>query len=214
MEETLVLQLREELVTGALRPGRRLPYRDLAQRFGVSVTPLRIALRELAAEGLVELRPHTGAWVSPLSAPEVEEIFATRIGIEGWLASRGAPNLDGAALAAMADLVGALGRSEREDDRESYIRASRDLRLRCYGAASRPRLLERFRALFDLSARYHFLTLAEDWRLAQSRAGMERFYEACAARDGLAAEQAVRDALQATLLHVTALMRHDEPGGA
>ena len=64
VEEALVKQLRDAIVTGSLTPGDRLVYRDLARRFGVSVTPVRIALRELSKEGLVEMRAHAGARVS------------------------------------------------------------------------------------------------------------------------------------------------------
>ncbi|WP_423169247.1 GntR family transcriptional regulator, partial [Stenotrophomonas geniculata] len=81
----MIAKLREAIINGSLHPGDRLTYRDLAQRFGVSVTPIRIALRELSNEGLVEMRAHTGTRVSPLSGDELEELFATRIGIEGWL---------------------------------------------------------------------------------------------------------------------------------
>ena len=93
VEEALVEELRDAIVTGSLRPGDRLVYRDLARRFGVSVTPVRIALRELSKEGLVEMRAHAGARVSLLSIDELEEIFVTRIGIEGWLAQHGAERL-------------------------------------------------------------------------------------------------------------------------
>src|SRR5262249_20618529 len=93
VEEALVGQLRDAIVTGLLRPGERLVYRDLARRFGVSVTPVRIALRELSKEGLVEMRAHAGARVSLLSADELEEIFVFRIGIEGWLSQHGAERL-------------------------------------------------------------------------------------------------------------------------
>jgi DNA-binding GntR family transcriptional regulator len=192
-----------------------LAYRDIAHRFGVSVTPVRIALRELSNEGLVEMRAHTGARVSPLSIDELEEIFATRIGIEGWLARHGAERLTDEDVAAMAELLDQLREAERTDEREAYLRISFALRARCYEAAAKPRLLDRFMVLYEHSRRYVFLTIAEASRFQQSRTDMEQFFAACEARDGPAAHRAIQDALQHTLLYlVDAFDRTEAPASS
>ena len=77
------------------RAGARLRYRQLADQFGVSVTPVRVALKELAGEGLVELRPHAGASVSALSVEELEEVLLTRASLEPFLALQGPRLTDG-----------------------------------------------------------------------------------------------------------------------
>src|ERR1700733_6610420 len=59
--EELRLQLADEIVRGALPPGAPLDESDIARRFSVSRTPVREALRQLAASGLVEARAHRGA---------------------------------------------------------------------------------------------------------------------------------------------------------
>jgi DNA-binding GntR family transcriptional regulator len=215
VEQIVVAKLREAIITGSLKPGDRLAYRDLAHRFGVSVTPVRIALRELSNEGLVEMRAHTGARVSPLSIDELEEIFATRIGIEGWLARHGAERLTDEQLQDMAELLDELREAERADEREAYLRISFALRARCYEAAAKPRLLDRFMVLYELSRRYVFLTIADASRFQQSRTDMEAFFAACEARDGVAAHRAIQEALQHTLLYlVVAFDRADSSSGA
>jgi DNA-binding GntR family transcriptional regulator len=203
VEEALVGELRDAIVTGSLRPGERLVYRDLARRFGVSVTPVRIALRELSKEGLVEMRAHAGARVSLLSADELEELFVIRMGIEGWLSRHGAEQLTDELVARMAALLDEVKTTESSDDREGYLRASWAFRICCYQAAGKPRLLERAQALYDLSSRYHFLTIAEGTRFAQSRAIMEDFFAACQKRDGDEAKRVMEDALQWTLSYLT-----------
>lgn len=214
VEQVVVAKLREAIITGSLKPGDRLAYRDLAHRFGVSVTPVRIALRELSNEGLVEMRAHTGARVSPLSVDELEEIFATRIGIEGWLARHGAERLTGERIERMAVLLDELRRTEQADEREAYLRVSYALRAECYEAAEKPRLLDRFMVLYEHSTRYVFLTIAEASRFKQSRADMERFFVACEARDGPAAHAAIQEALQHTLSYlVQAFAKADQPAG-
>lgn len=204
VEEAAVATLRDAILTGVLQPGERLPYRDLARRLGVSMTPVRTALRELANEGLVELRPHTGAWVTPLSLDELEEIFVTRIGIEGWLARHGAPLLTTEAIGRMAAQLEQLLRAKRADDRGAYLRRAEEFRLVCYEAAGRPRLLDRFTALYEHSRRYHFLTLADTSRFDRSRSNMERFFAACRDRDGETAEYVIREALEWTLTSLAA----------
>ncbi len=204
VEQAAVATLRDAILTGALPPGERLPYRDLAARLGVSMTPVRTALRELASEGLVELRPHTGAWVRPLSVDELEEIFVVRIGIEGWLARHGAPLLGSEAIERMAGQLERLLRAKRADDRGAYLRRAEEFRITCYEAADRPRLLDRFTALYEHSMRYHFLTLADTSRFDRSRGNMERFFAACRDRDGEAAEHVIREALEWTLTSLTA----------
>jgi len=204
VEEAVVATLREAILIGALQPGERLAYRDLAARLGVSMTPVRTALRELANEGLVELRVHTGAWVSPLSLDELEEIFVTRVGIEGWLARHGAECLTDEGIERMAVQLDELRQAKRADDRDAYLRRAMAFRVTCYEAAGKPRLLDRFLGLYEHSMRYHFLTIADVSRFEQSRSNMERFFAACRSRDGLEAERVIQDALLWTLSSLTA----------
>ena len=202
VEKALFEELRDAIVTGSLRPGDRLVYRDLARRFGVSVTPVRIALRELSKEGLVEMREHAGARVSLLSLDELEEIFVTRIGIEGWLSQHGAVRLTGEEIGRMAVLLDDLRQAEEADDRRAYLPRSWAFRMCCYTAAGKPRLLERTSALYDLSSRYHFLTIAEVSRFSHSRSMMEEFFAACQKRDGASAKRVMEGALQWTLSYL------------
>lgn len=84
-------QLEDDVVTGRLAPGARLNEASLAARFGVSRTPVRETLRQLAAQGLVEIRPYRGAIVSspdPKSLMEMFEVVAELEAMCGRLAAR------------------------------------------------------------------------------------------------------------------------------
>jgi DNA-binding GntR family transcriptional regulator len=209
VEQVVAAKLREAILQGSLRPGDRLAYRDLAQRFGVSVTPVRIALRELSNEGLVEMRAHTGARVSPLSVDELEEIFATRLGIEGWLARHGAVRLSDGDIATMTEEMKALRGAEREEELEAYMHHSWSMRATCYAAADKPRLFDRFQTLYELASRYVYLMMAEPARLKRSRREMEAFFAACRERDGAASQQAIQVALQTTLSYLSEAFDRD-----
>ena len=69
-------RLRQMIIRCELKPGDRISEVDFVQAFGVSRTPLREALKLLAAEGLVDIRPHKGAVIADISLEEITEIFA------------------------------------------------------------------------------------------------------------------------------------------
>lgn len=84
--EKLRLQLADEIVTGALEPGTPLDEQELARRFGVSRTPVREAIRQLAASGLVDSRPHRGAVVALPTPRELDEMFRAMAELEALCA--------------------------------------------------------------------------------------------------------------------------------
>jgi DNA-binding GntR family transcriptional regulator len=80
--EELRLQLADEIVRGALAPGAALDETDIARRFNVSRTPVREALRQLAASGLVETRAHRGAVVAQPSVERLGGMFEAMAELE------------------------------------------------------------------------------------------------------------------------------------
>jgi DNA-binding GntR family transcriptional regulator len=75
LHETLAERLRDLISAGELLPGEKIPEKLLAERFGVSRTPLREALKVLASDGTVTLRPNRGSVVSTLTVAELDEVF-------------------------------------------------------------------------------------------------------------------------------------------
>src|SRR3954471_16263881 len=92
--EELRLQLADEIVRGVLPPGAALDETDIARRFSVSRTPVREALRQLVASGLVEARPHRGAVVAQPSPDRLTEMFEAMGELEAlcaWFAAERMP---------------------------------------------------------------------------------------------------------------------------
>lgn len=87
--------LAEEIVKGRLKPGTSLDETVFAANFGVSRTPIREAIRQLEAIGLVETRPHRGAVVTDISVDRLENMFAVMAELEtlcaGWAATAMSP---------------------------------------------------------------------------------------------------------------------------
>jgi DNA-binding GntR family transcriptional regulator len=79
--------LEKAIVTGKLAPGTKLDEEALATRYGASRTPVREALQQLASQGHVELRPHTGAFVAKLDIADLAEMFETMAYLEAACAA-------------------------------------------------------------------------------------------------------------------------------
>src|SRR3974390_2042239 len=91
--EELRLALADEIISGVLAPGATLDETLIAQRFNVSRTPVREALRQLAASGLVEIRPHRGAVVASLSHARLNAMFEAMAELEAICAGLAAERM-------------------------------------------------------------------------------------------------------------------------
>lgn len=117
-----------EIRTGALKPGDRLLETDLAERLGISRTPVREAIRQLEADGLVTHAPRQGATVRSLDSGEVTELYEMRGVLEGTaarLAARVASPVELAELAALnAEMIAARGDAPRMYDLNRQFHAA------------------------------------------------------------------------------------------
>lgn len=116
--------LRELILSDTFPSGARLAESELAEQLGVSRTPVREALRQLAAEGLVELPPNRGARVASWSADELESLFDLRSTLEPRLtamATYRATDADIAELEQLALQMVALGSPGPEQDLEALL---------------------------------------------------------------------------------------------
>jgi DNA-binding GntR family transcriptional regulator len=89
----LRLQIADEIVSGMLEPGAPLDEQALAVRFGVSRTPVREAIRQLSASGLVNVRPHRGAVVALPTPRQLDDMFEAMAELEGLCAGLAARNM-------------------------------------------------------------------------------------------------------------------------
>jgi len=79
-----VHQIADQIISGALRPGQELDEKKLAEAFNVSRTPVREALRQLAAASLVDWRPHESAIVAKITPSKMVEMFEVMAELEGF----------------------------------------------------------------------------------------------------------------------------------
>jgi len=102
-------EIRQRLLDGEFAPGTRLDFKKLAGELGVSTTPVREAIGQLASEGLVQLVPRLGAVVPQLSREETIELYGVREAMETYAASEAAETITAPQL---AELLGFVERME------------------------------------------------------------------------------------------------------
>jgi DNA-binding GntR family transcriptional regulator len=183
LAEELADRLREMIVEGELPPGERISEKALCDRFGVSRTPLREALKVLSREGLVTLTPNRGAAVAALTIADLEEAFPIMAALEaltGELAAKRAADAEVAAVAALADSMEAAWRGK---DRARYLTLNDEFHAALSEAARNPTLAEMKRALDRRIRRGRRRASVSEARWAEAIAEHREIAEALAARD-------------------------------
>lgn len=148
--ELVIEALRSRILSGQIAPGSALRQEALAQELGVSRIPLREAIRLLSNEGLIDLLPHRGAFVSMISRAEVREFFDIRMRLEPWLLHAAVVNLTEHDLLRAEAVV-----AEMEHAPAAHWGALNwRLHELLYAPAGRPLALNIVRALHEKSERY------------------------------------------------------------
>jgi DNA-binding GntR family transcriptional regulator len=169
----VVDELRRRIVGGRYRGGMKLLQEQIAQEFGVSRSPVREALRQLEAEGLVKLISQKGAEVTPISAGEVSEMFELRLLIEPHLLTLAVPAMDETALAEVERIIARMENAAIDD----WGVLNWELHRALYLPAARPatlQVLARVHRNIDRYLRLH-MAVTDDRAAARSdHAGLVR----------------------------------------
>ena len=220
---SLQQQIHDELLGRILRrelePGERISPPEIAAALGVSITPVRDAVNQMAAEGLVTVTPRRRTVVSPVSVRDIEELYEIRLMIEPTAAEIAASRATPGEIAHVQELAkrleaGPPAGSSRVDDLETYLQEiATDAEL--HAAVVRAAHNARLNALYDGLRTHVLIARAVFPRLYRGqphrRGEHQRFVDAIAAHEGGAARDAMaahlRQALADTLRHV------EETGG-
>ncbi|MCO6179388.1 GntR family transcriptional regulator [Ciceribacter sp. RN22] len=196
MSENIFYKLRDSIengiVTGEFAPGERLDETQLATRFGVSRTPIREALLQLSAIGLVEIRPRRGAVVvdpGPQRVFEMFEVMAELEAMAGALAARRHTREDGAALLSAHEKCKEAAASE---DPDRYYYENESFHQAIYAASHSGFLEEQCIALHRRLRPYRRLQLRVRNRMKTSFSEHGEIVEAILAGDANAARERLR----------------------
>ncbi len=184
--QRVAVRLRELLIQGVLAPGAKLNERELCERLGVSRTPLREAIRLLAAEGLITLDPGRGAFAPVLSLADVAHTFDVLAVLEGLSAELAAAQITAAELAELQELQQKMQSAFERHDLPQYYQANARVHDVLSAASRNPVLRATWK---QLNARMHALRFRSNQdrvKWAQALQEHAQILEALQARDGLA----------------------------
>ena len=212
-------QLLGRILRRELEPGERISPPEIAAALGVSITPVRDAVNQMAAEGLVTVTPRRGTVVSPVSIRDIEELYEIRLMIEPTAAELAASRATPDEIAHVQELAerleaGPPAGAGRVEDLETYLQEiATDAEL--HAAVVRAAHNVRLNTLYDGLRTHVLIARAVFPRLYRGqphrRGEHQRVVDAIAAHDGGAARDAMaahlRQALADTLRHV------EETGG-
>jgi DNA-binding GntR family transcriptional regulator len=156
-QEHAVEWLRRAIMSGDLRPGQRVAQEEVAERIGVSVAPVREALRVLEQEGQLTYLPRRGYFVTELRVGDLEEIYALRRVLEERAARRALPALDEDALARIALAATECAEAALAGDVAAELAANRRFHFAILEAPGQPHTLRVIRLLWESTEAYRAL---------------------------------------------------------
>jgi DNA-binding GntR family transcriptional regulator len=198
-DTTVAEGLRTAILRGAYAPRQRLIEADLCEELGATRFAVRMALRTLAAEGLIEIQRNKGARIREIPFAEAAEITEARMVLEGLVAARAAQRVTSAGEAELRRIItemrGAVRAAELLRYSELNARLHAEIR-ETAGHATATRLIEQLRAQM---VRHQFPLALLPGRPAVSLAQHERVVSAICAHDQDAAERAMREHVASVL---------------
>jgi DNA-binding GntR family transcriptional regulator len=186
-------QIADQIISGALRPGQELDEQSLAQAFNVSRTPVREALRQLAAANLIEWRPHQSAIVAKITPSKMVEMFEVMAELEGLCGRLAARRMTPAEHAALISIHKRFRPYLEARDREGYHALNRSFHELIYAGSHNEYLRQQAGALYDRLAPYRAYQLKRRDALRLASEEHQAIIDAIIAGDGDEARRLLMD---------------------
>ena len=190
---TLIRLLEDEILSNTLQPGTRLDEQSLANRFRVSRTPVREALRHLCSSGLVEIRRNQGATVRRLNTGELIEMFQVMAELEGLCARLSARRMNETELARMRELHDVCAARASEGKHEAFFEANNAFHEAISDGSRNSFLQEETRKLRNRINVYRWHITFQPRRMTRSIAEHLRIVEAIESGDDEMAHRLMRE---------------------
>lgn len=156
--EAVLKFTRQAIVDGRFAPDTKLIPRQIAAECGVSFIPVREALRVLVSEGFVTFFHNRGAWVTPLSIADLEDLYAIRIELETEAVRRASP-MSRADIEQLTNILDSADRASVRGDRKRVLALNRDFHFFIYEKTQSPRRLRLIQQMWQHAERYQRLSL-------------------------------------------------------
>src|SRR5512137_1119782 len=142
LRESILETIRDAIMSGGLKPGEKVAEPELAERFGISRTPIREAFRQLESEGYLTVFPRKGAVVAAFSQRDVEEFYAIKSIMEGYAARRACEKLTKKDLDRLQTINNKLAELAKAGDIKHFFKVHSDFHELFIKAADNEKLHE------------------------------------------------------------------------
>lgn len=204
-------RLRQRIYAHELPPGTWIDEQKLAEQYGISRTPLREALKVLASEGLVELKPRRGCYVTEISRQDLDDIFPLIALLEGRCAAEAVKRTKAADLTALRTIHEKLEAAARDARVDAFFEANQEFHRKIQELSGNRWLLSVIQDLRKVLKMSRLHSLSLEGRLQQSLEEHRAILARMLAGDATGAERQMYEHL---LSGREALARIDEqPGG-
>ncbi|WP_305045205.1 GntR family transcriptional regulator [Geoalkalibacter sp.] len=192
LREKILETIRDAILRGVLKPGEKVAEPELAERFGISRTPIREAFRQLESEGYLTVIPRKGAVVTALSERDVKEFYAIKAILEGYAARIAAKNLSDKEIERLEAINQRLQQLADEGDVKAFYRTHNEFHELFIRAAGNQKLAELINQLVIKFNRPRMASLSLPGRMQISVNEHSRLLEAFKNRNGEQADNLVR----------------------
>jgi len=192
LREKILENIRDAIISGTLKAGSRVSEPDLAERYGISRTPIREAFRQLESEGYLTVIPRRGAVVCDFSQKDVEEFYAIKSILEGYAARRACEKLTQKELDRLQSINDRLAELADQNDVKTFFKVHGDFHDMFIKAADNEKLRELITSLVTKFQRLRFMSLSMPGRMRISVQEHEKIIEAFRKKDPTTAETLVR----------------------
>jgi DNA-binding GntR family transcriptional regulator len=192
LREKILEHIRDAIISGSLKAGSKVSEPELADRYGISRTPIREALRQLESEGYLTVIPRRGAVVSEFSQKDVEDFYAIKSILEGYAARQACNKLTDKELDKLQANNVRLSELAEADDIKAFFKVHNDFHDMFIKAADNERLRELITSVETRFQRLRFMSLSLPGRMKISVQEHGKIIEAFRRRDAETAEMLVR----------------------
>lgn len=191
LREKILETIREAILRGSLKPGEKVAEPELAERFGISRTPIREAFRQLESEGYLTVIPRKGAVVASLSERDVEEFYAIKSILEGYAARMAAEKLSEKDIERLEGINEKLAQLAKEGDVKNFFRVHNEFHELFIRSAGNEKLLELIQQLMMKFNRLRMASLSLPGRMEISVQEHRKIIEAFREKAGDKADKLV-----------------------
>jgi DNA-binding GntR family transcriptional regulator len=206
-QQAIYQHLKGQIMEGKLPPGQRLIIDEIAEELGLSIIPVREALQLLQSERLVEIRPHAGATVSPITHENIEEVFTILEGMEAVTVRRIAKSRPPELTGKLEALIKQMDHAEKRSEYEKWSTLNMEFHLAMSEATGMPWLHEittRVMGNWD-RIRRHFFRGGSEHRFAEAQKEHHAILQALLKDDADHTEELVRQHNRRAFRHYSRL---------